>query len=171
MLEHGPLRLAVAEAMARIAPLAPDAAGLAAMLDVLRGLAAQPALFDAAGFLPPPDAPPGGRAHRLSESPLGLRALYLSVLKAPVATPPHSHGTWAVVAGVAGVQHTTLFALGRDGQPRALRTLSLGPGEGLALGAQDIHAMRAGSGTVLQLQLYGRALDLQAGRRDYPARG
>jgi len=99
------------------------------------------------------------------EEPGGRLSLSLTALDPGTETRPHAHGTWAAIAAIEGKAVNRLYHQG----PRGLELLDvvvLGPGHGLALMPEDIHAVSVpGPGPARLLQLYGLALG-RAPRRD-----
>lgn len=91
----------------------------------------------------------------------GKPALYLVSDGAGVTSPPHGHGTWAVIAGLSGTERNIVYA--RDdaaGVLRPLRSVDVGAGEVLCLRTDAIHAtVAAGNRPTFHLHLYGRPLD------------
>lgn len=99
--------------------------------------------------------------HALALSPDNGPALYLISDGATVASPPHAHGTWAVIAGIRGCEVNHRYAL-QSAQARTVTrvsTQSVGPGDTLTLLPQDIHSTDVPLGCAsFHLHLYGRAL-------------
>ncbi len=76
--------------------------------------------------------------------------------------PPHDHGTWAIVAGVDGVETNVNWERLDDGaQPgfaevAARHEVGVGPGTAVAFLADDIHSVRNDSAKVsVSLHVYG----------------
>lgn len=127
-------------------------------------LAADRELFPAEDF--PMPAEGNDRAYLLQEDPDGRFALYMSVGRTGIETPPHNHTTWAVIAGVQGQEHNLFFERVDDGaepgrgQVRLRGEETVIPGTGVAMMPDDIHAIRRdGAPPTLHLHLYGLALD------------
>ena len=78
--------------------------------------------------------------------------------------PPHNHGTWAVVAGVDGVEKNVLWRhRGARLEPQGSETL--GSGQVAAFLGNAIHSVaNEGDRTTLSLHVYGRNLNLVAER-------
>lgn len=79
--------------------------------------------------------------------------------------PPHDHGTWAVLAGVEGVERNALYERIDDratpgfAELRKVTEKAVGPGEVLCMAAGSIHAVSNDSGSItLSLHIYGRNL-------------
>lgn len=99
--------------------------------------------------------------HALALSPNDGPALYLVSDGATVVSPPHAHGTWAVIAGIRGCEVNHNYAL-QSTQARTVTrfsTQTVGPGDTLTLQPQDIHSTDVPLGCAsFHLHLYGRAL-------------
>jgi predicted metal-dependent enzyme (double-stranded beta helix superfamily) len=97
--------------------------------------------------------------HPLHVAP-GEPALYLVSDAAGVASAPHEHQTWAVIAGLAGNELNILYQ--RDaatGAMQPLREVQVTALDVLCLPADAIHATRAlGDQPTFHLHLYGRPL-------------
>jgi predicted metal-dependent enzyme (double-stranded beta helix superfamily) len=133
-------------------------ASLTAVADGLRQLAAEWAL-------PPADFPPAGPSQELVYGlAKGARsgiALYL-VSDAPgTVSPPHEHRTWAVIAGIRGVEANTLYRI-TDSESRQVEVCGeviVGVGQSLVLPERAIHATAAlGATATYHLHLYGKPL-------------
>ena len=81
--------------------------------------------------------------------------------------PPHNHTTWACVTAVEGEEYNYVYSVEEEGplEPgdRPIRqsdTINVKPGQGIALLADDIHAIEIREGEATRhLHLYGRALE------------
>jgi len=78
-------------------------------------------------------------------------------------TPPHDHGTWAVVAGIEGVEHNQRYARVDDGSRDDYAELELkksfdaSPGEVICIRTGGIHKVsNETDGLTLSLHTYGR---------------
>ena len=87
--------------------------------------------------------------------------------------PPHDHGTWAVVVGLAGNERNSLWRRLDDGsrpgyaEIEKLETKVVSPGEVLAMTADDIHSVaNSGEEVSYTLHVYGQNLE-STGRRQY----
>ncbi|MEM9134878.1 MAG: hypothetical protein AAF962_09480 [Actinomycetota bacterium] len=189
------LFLAVEKAMVDVRALtadtAPERARARAVRDRLLVLAADPAVAAAAGRAGAPSAevdpqaavehieavlgmaPEAGRRIRsrflrLAQDDDDRHALYLHVGRGRAASPIHHHGTWAVVIGVAGMEHNRFWR--RDGDD-AVPTgeLAVGPGVGVAMTADDLHSVEL-DGPALHLHCYGLALERLDDRDFFDAR-
>lgn len=109
---------AIAEAVEAIRGAAEARGGLGVnpesleeMAGILRGLGARTELF------PPEDFPfyldEGGQnpVYRLSEGTRHDFALYMVISEGPKKVPPHSHTTWALIAGVRGEEENFFYTL------------------------------------------------------------
>ncbi|MCY4590293.1 MAG: cysteine dioxygenase [Alphaproteobacteria bacterium] len=94
--------------------------------------------------------------------PDGSHALYLFSSDGDCETPPHDHGTWAVIVGIHGIELNRLYRrLGPD-RFELVREVAIGPGEGLCLMPDDIHAIASpGKAPLMHLHLYGQAFEDQ----------
>jgi predicted metal-dependent enzyme (double-stranded beta helix superfamily) len=85
--------------------------------------------------------------------------------------PPHNHGTWAVIAGIEGVEKNILWRrrgerLERQGEE------TIGPGQVSAFLGSAIHSVvNEGDQVTLSLHAYGRNLNLVERRQFDPQTG
>lgn len=125
---------------------------------LMQELAGQSALWSAADFPVPNDKL--WQAYQLHEDADGSYAMYAVAMKPGHQQPPHNHTTWAVIAGVCGRERNAVFAL--HDHELAVRVehmadITVGHGNALALGPDDIHAIEVlGPENALHLHLYGR---------------
>jgi hypothetical protein len=102
----------------------------------------------------------------------GRLALYLWLTRERLATVPHDHNpSWAVVAGIMGTEHNTIYA--ERPALHAVRQVAVTAGGSIAMRAGDVHsvALDGRDEPVLQLHLYGLSIDLLAGRKVFDADG
>lgn len=162
-------RIAVSDALARIRGLtgegAPDRAALSNILAVLLSLAARRPLWTTDDF-PPPENGARHARYLISEDEDQTFALYLNVMRQGNLIIPHNHTTWACIAAVEGREHNHLYRRLDDGTREGFATLEqtasieVGPGQGIALLAQDIHAVEIRADPEIRhLHLYGRSLE------------
>ncbi|WP_018607193.1 cysteine dioxygenase family protein [Uliginosibacterium gangwonense] len=142
-----------------------DRQALADILQELKALAAQPELWLEADF-PPPEEGVRHARYLIREEADKTFALYLNVMKPDNRILPHNHTTWATIAAVEGVEFNHLYTRTDDGSKPGYatlvheRTLEVGPGSGVALLPDDIHAVEIrGDAPIRHLHLYGRALE------------
>lgn len=136
---------------------------------LLEKLAIQSDLFPDEDFKPRPGA--SGGLYELYVAPDRSLSLYASAGASGKYQPPHDHTTWAVIAGVRGVERNQFFeCLERDdetstGKIRLIRAAEVGPGQSVTLAADEFHTIAVDDGAdALHLHLYGNALDTLVGR-------
>jgi rhodanese-related sulfurtransferase/predicted metal-dependent enzyme (double-stranded beta helix superfamily) len=162
---------AVAAFQRTVRAIAPDPARagadhLAQVAAALEALAAQRELFPAEHFPHTVDVP----LYRLAEDADGGLALYAAAHRPGSAQRPHDHTTWAVIAGVRGIERNVVYQ--REPGPEAgayrlrlLRTVDVTAGNSIAIAPDEVHTIEArGDEPALHLHLYGRALDRLPGR-------
>lgn len=130
-------------------------AGLAEIAAVLERLARSPHWNGPAWR----KASPGDEClHEVAVTP-GLASLYLVSDGAGVVSPPHGHGTWAVIAGIHGNEANMMYRESGDGRVAAIDRRVVGPGDSLILTASAIHSTEVvGAASTFHLHLYGRPL-------------
>lgn len=84
-----------------------------------------------------------------------------------VTSPPHSHHTWAAIAGIYGVEENTWFTPIQSHsklEKKAVRItnkISVGPRMSVSMLEQDIHSTKTISdGPTLHLHVYGKPLHM-----------
>ncbi len=140
---------------------------------LLAALAARADLFPDLQF-PAPSRTLQETLYLLGQSPDASHALYLWRPAPGLRTAVHDHSTWAVIAGIEGVEDQTRWRRtdGGDGPgPCSLEPVGrsrVGPGGHIAFGPRDIHSVAVdGPRAIKHLHLYGRSLQHLPTRLDY----
>ena len=122
-----------------------------------------------------PDKEQGFSLYPLSEEADHSLAVFAFSWLPDRGTPPHDHGTWAVVAGVVGPEWNTFWRRQDDGsRPGYAKLEQIGarmflPGEVLAMPTGTIHQVRNQSAAVtISLHFYGMHINL-TGRSQFDA--
>ncbi len=133
-------------------------------------LADQRELFQPEDF-PGPDDGIGDTLYELSRDDNDRFALYLNRGGTSKIGPPHDHKTWAVIVGVEGEEHNTLYRRMDDGSvPGVARIaedkyVTVKPGKGVCLMPTDIHSIRMeGPEVKMHLHMYGIAIPRMVNR-------
>ena len=150
-----------------------DRATLEALQDQLLRLAVAADLFSEEDF-PSPTPKEIAKTYLLAENPDAGAALYLVSILPFGPSPIHDHGTFAIIAGLSGFEHNTVYARAKNesGAGKATlevnRTLELGPLDALALMPNDIHHIdNQRSLPTRHLHLYGTAFEHQLDRLEF----
>ncbi|MEB5964631.1 rhodanese-like domain-containing protein [Comamonas testosteroni] len=134
----------------------------------LEALGRQTALFPPGDF-PVTDAEPAV-VYRLSEDADGHYALYASAGLPGKAVPPHDHTTWAIIAGVHGVERNVFYRRDKTSDPTrdtlvSEHTVDVIRDSSVILSPSDVHTIElVGEQASLHLHFYGCSLDHMPGR-------
>ncbi|MEI9412906.1 cysteine dioxygenase family protein [Mesorhizobium salmacidum] len=166
----GEVQALVAEAKTRIERDGANRGSLADVLAVIERAASLPGRWGPDRY-PDPDAGERQARYLIATDPDDSFTLYLNVMRPGNRIPPHNHTTWACIAAVEGAEHNTLYERtdGRTGAgPATLRLtgeVDVRPGRGIALLADDIHAVEIrGEQPIRHLHFYGKALETLSAR-------
>jgi predicted metal-dependent enzyme (double-stranded beta helix superfamily) len=164
---------AIADVKGIIANHPVDRPTAARVLEVLKGLAAQPELWPAADF-PAPGEDTRQARYLVTEDPDSTFVLYLNTMLPGRKIPPHNHTTWACIAGIEGEEHNTVYERVDDGsreghaELRKQEMVVVAAGSGIAMLPDDIHSVDiVGDRPIRHLHLYGRALETLTERVTY----
>lgn len=122
-------------------------------------------LFSEADY---PNPPEGERArlYLLSEDDDGRFPIYLTCSNPGGAVRPHNHGTWAVVAGLSGVEENCYYDRTSGGEAPGAATLKLREtvqvraGESTGMMPDDVHSVATpGSVPRRHFHMYGLSLE------------
>ena len=110
-----------------------------------------------------PDTEQGFGICVLHEEPDHQLAVLLASWLPDRGTPPHDHGTWAVVAGLEGTERNTFWKRlddgGRPGHAEIVKSgeRTFGPGGVLTMPSDAIHSVwNDGEHVAMSLHIYGR---------------
>lgn len=105
----------------------------------------------------------GGTAHSPGKCTHHTLAVFAGAWLPRRGAPPHNHGTWAVVAGVAGAERNTLWTRVDDGARPGYAEIRKGseqvvlPGEVVTFQPDSIHSVINDTDRVsVSLHVYGR---------------
>ncbi|MDJ0957253.1 MAG: cysteine dioxygenase family protein [Arenicellales bacterium] len=112
------------------------------------------------------DSEQGFLAHLLHEEPDHTLAVFVVSWLPSRGAPPHDHGTWAVVAGVEGVERNIRYKRLDDGtcadyaELEVKSTLDAGAGELICMKTGGIHSVRNETDQItLSLHTYGKHIN------------
>jgi len=136
-------------------------------------LARQPELFSETDY-PSPTEGQVAKTYLLAEAPNRGPALYLISILPLGPSPIHDHGTFAIIAGLEGYEHNTLYARSNSEAGPGKATLRvrdeqiLGSCDALALMPKDIHHIdNQHTSPTRHLHLYGTAFEHQTSRLEF----
>ena len=137
---------------------------------LLLALAERQELFSAEDFpLPGADAEKNNALYLLAEESDPALSLYLQVSGSGLDVPPHNHKTWAIIAGIDGVEENRFYQRGDNG-PQRNGGQDVGPGSAVAFEPDDLHSIHIhGQDRVLNFHMYGIPLDKLYGREYWHA--
>ena len=141
--------------------------------EILSSLASQEHLFSEADY-PTPRSHEYAKVYLLRDDWDGAFSLYL-VSSLPVGPSPiHDHGTWAVIAGLAGEEENTVYKRLDDGSQAGKATIAvdykitLAQGDAMALMPDDIHHIQTTSDSATRhFHLYGKGFMQQTDRLEF----
>lgn len=123
---------------------------------------------------PTPTAKEFAKIYLLSEDDGGDFSLYLISTLPTGPSPIHDHGTWAVIAGLAGDEENTLYKRLDDGSVAGKASIAIDSkvvisgGDAIAFLPDDIHHINAISQSPTRhFHLYGKGFDQQTERVVY----
>lgn len=137
---------------------------------LLLGLAERRELFGADDFpLPDAEAEKNNALYLLAEESEPALSLYLQVSGSGLDVPPHNHKTWAIIAGIDGVEENRFYEHSEAG-PQRSGGQDVGPGSAVAFEPEDLHSIHIhGQERVLNFHMYGIPLDKLYGREYWHA--
>ena len=122
-----------------------------------------------------PDAEQGFGFHLLHEEADHALAMFVASWLPGRGTPPHDHGTWAVVVGLKGCERNTRWRRLDDGTRPGHASIAIadehlvGAGDVVAMRSGVIHSVRnEGVGVSVSLHIYGRHVNFTGRSRFDP---
>jgi len=112
------------------------------------------------------DEEQGFGVHLVTEEPDHSLAAFVVSWLPGRGTPPHDHGTWAVVTGMDGQETNVFWRRDDDGSDPAYADITrlgetvAGPGECVALQPREIHSVHNKTGDITtSLHVYGKHIN------------
>jgi predicted metal-dependent enzyme (double-stranded beta helix superfamily) len=146
---------------------------LAEVKDILVAMTREPELF-AEGDFPTPTPEEVAKIYLLSDRSGGEFSLYLISVLPLGPSPIHDHGTFAVIAGMAGEEENVVYRRVDDGSAPGKATVEedfrvvLRNGDAIAFLPEDIHRIDVVSETPTRhFHLYGKGFDQQTERLEF----
>lgn len=164
-------RAAILAAMRQVEEIAGQAvvsrSELRRIESILLDLASRGELFREDDFPPPNDPARDSNMYELWRDQRDAVTLYASVAPAGLETPPHNHGTWAVIAGVRGIESNDFYVRDAAGLVEKTHSIEVRQGSVIGMLQGEIHSIRilATPEPFFSLHLYG--LPFERTQREY----
>ena len=105
----------------------------------------------------------GFNGYKIYEEPDHSMSVFITSWLPARGSPVHNHGTWAITAGVIGIEHHTFWHMAADDQSRNEGALIIKeekkccPGDVICLDSSVIHSVNnPGNAIAISLQVYGK---------------
>ena len=167
MCENGNLVRGLVASLKELRRRTPDEAGMvAAVPHLVRHLVRRKRYWLREEMCIPGAAPGTAGTYKLHEEPDHSLAIFVVTWLPGEETPPHDHGTWAVIAGLEGRETNHWSNRLDDGAVAGYAEVEragiarVEPGAVIAMGARRIHSVQNDSGEVsVSLHVYGMNVD------------
>ncbi len=140
---------------------------------ILLSLTREDEAFGEARF-PSPTPEQVVKVYLLSDDDGGDFSLYLVSTLSSRPSPVHDHGTWAIIAGMAGDEENTIYRRLDDGAKEGVSRVEedhkivISAGDGIAFMPDDIHHIRSLSAVPTRhFHLYGKGFVQQTDRVEF----